>query len=109
MIPLATTTITVRRPTVTGGDPYDGAVTTAVAAASVRAHISAPAGVETLRGGQQESLEWRLACDPVALDNADQVIDDQTGLVYEVVWAAARTGLGLDHVEAGLRRTEAAV
>lgn len=108
MIPVATTTISVTRPTV-ADDPYDGAATSATVASKVRAHISTPSGREQQRGGSQESIDLRLDCDSVDLQHTDVVVDDTTGETFQVVWAESRVGLGLDHVEAGLRRTGAAV
>lgn len=104
MIPIATTTITVKRSAVdAAADPYDAPAAPAVVATGVRAHISAPAGTETVAGtAAQEVVRFRLDCDPVDVNNRDTVVDDVTGDVYEVVWARARHGLGLDHVEAEL-------
>lgn len=106
-IPLATTTITITRPAV-ADDPYDGAETTTTVAAGVRAHISTPSGREQRAGGSQETIDFRLNCDTVDLRHGDRVTDAQAE-AYEVVWAQARVGLGLDHVEAGLRQAGAAV
>jgi hypothetical protein len=107
VIPLATTTITVLRPP--SADPYgagyDGtpAAPTTVAT-GVRAVLGDPRGVERDVGGSQEDLRWTLTADPVDLTHDDQVVDDTTGITYRVVWVARRFGLGLDHIEAELRR-----
>jgi hypothetical protein len=102
VIPLATTTISIER----RGDEsanYEAATLTAVAA-GVRAHIGTPAGTEFLRGGTRETVTFHLDCDPVELDSECEVVDDQTGERYQVIWAKARRGLGLDHVAADLRQ-----
>jgi len=102
-IPLATTTITVLRST---GDPYETQTTEPVAS-GVRAVIGRPRGDETPTGGSQEVAEFRLNCDPVDLEHTDQVRDDQTSEVYEVVWAMPeRSGPGgsFAHTVAGLKR-----
>lgn len=104
-IPLATTQISVLRvaadPT---RDPYDAQPAPAVLASGVRAHISTPNGREQTAGGSQEVVEFRMSCDPVDLRHTDQVQDEGSGAIYEVTWARAREGLGLDHVEAGLKQ-----
>lgn len=112
MIPLATTTITVQRTALLAtADPYD-AVTAApeTVASGVRAHLSAPGGFET-QGGQsaQEDVTWRLSCDPCEINSECVVVDDTTGDTFEIEWARLRTGLGLDHVEAGLRQVSGVV
>lgn len=108
MIPFATTTITVRRPAPTD-EPYETPGPTSVVASGVRAHISTSRGSENVVGGDQEVVYFRLTCDPVDLDHADFVDDEATGLVYDCEWARLRRGLGLDHVEAGLRQVEGVV
>ena len=104
-IPLATTQISVLRVAADPArDPYDAKPAAAVIASGIRAHISTPNGREQTAGGSQEVVEFRLSCDPVDLRHTDQVQDEATGAVYEVTWARAREGLGLDHVEAGLKQ-----
>jgi hypothetical protein len=105
MIPFATTTITITRPAPTD-EPYEPPGPPSTVVAGVRAHISLGRGAENVVGGDQEVVYHRLTCDPCDLDNADQVIDDATGLVYDVEYARLRRGLGLDHMEAGLRQVE---
>jgi hypothetical protein len=105
MIPFSTTTITVKRPAPTD-EPYETPGAPSTVASGIRAHISQGRGAENVVGGDQEVVFHRLTCDPCNLDNADAVIDDATGLVYEVEWARLRRGLGLDHMEAGLRQVE---
>lgn len=99
MIPLATTTITVRRPG--AAEPYEPASYSTVAT-GIAAHISGPAGIEI---GGQEDVQHRLTADTVDLGHLDRITDAE-GQTYEVVWARPRVGLGLDHTVAGLRQTE---
>ena len=102
---LATTQISVLRVAADSArDPYDAQPAPAVLASGVRAHISTPNGREQTAGGSQEVVEFRLSCDPVDLRHTDQVQDKQTDALYEVTWARLRQGLGLDHVEAGLKQ-----
>lgn len=103
-IPLATTTISVHRYNLDDVDPYDPPPTPTTVAVGVRAVISSPSGTEQVAGGQQEIVTFRLDCDPVDLQHRDQIVDDTTGDVFDVVWARDRTGLGLDYTQADLRR-----
>jgi len=107
-VPLATTTITVLRPV--AGDPYEPSETPpATVTTGIRAHISTPnVGNSRIVGGQQSVVEPRLACDPCDFTFTDLVRDDTTGQVYGVSWVQRRIGLGLDHMEAGLRFVEGA-
>ena len=104
-VPLHTTTIAVLRVAADPArDPYDPKPFPDVIAVGVRAHISTPRGREQTAGGSQEVVEFRLSCDPTDLRHTDQVHDEQTGVAYEVTWARGRQGLGLDHIEAGLKQ-----
>lgn len=104
-VPVATTTIAVLRvPFDPARDPYDAKPAAEVIASGLRAHISTPRGREQIAGGSQEVVEFRLSCDPVDLRHTDQVRDEQTDAVYDVTWARVRRGLGLDHIEAGLKQ-----
>ena len=104
-IPLATTQISVLRVAADPArDPYDAKPAAAVIASGISAHISTPNGHEQTAGGSQEVVEFRLSCDPVDLRYTDQVQDEQADALYEVTWARTRQGLGLDHVEAGLKQ-----
>lgn len=115
-VPLATTTIAVLRlpdGTPEEGDdwpdPYDEQLTERETIESgVRAHISAPSGQEQVAGGEQSVVRFSLACDPIDLRHTDWVLDEGTNVVYSVVWAAARRGLGLEHTAAGLQLVEGA-
>lgn len=99
---IATTTVTVSRPT-GDGDPYEDPGTPATVGAALPAHVSAPSGADARIGGAQEVIDATLLLDPTpVLQRADIVADDVTGDSYRVTWARQRTGLGLDHQTAGL-------
>ena len=102
-----TTTVTIVRPDASG-DPYEAATTITVAT-GVRAHISAPSGNDLAIGGDKEVIS-AVAYLPAGttVTRADQITDDQTGDTYTVAWSHARRGLGLDHVQLGLRAVEGA-
>ena len=102
MIPLATTTITVKV-LASGDDPYNDAAVS-VLATGVRAHFGHPSGSERLVGGQEEKVDMVLSCDPVVgLSHYCRVTDDSTAETWDVLWVRKRTGLGLDHQRAGLQ------
>lgn len=106
-IPLATTTIAVRRITadLSTVDPYEVTAVPETVASGIRAHIGSESGTEAIAGiSAQEDIGWHLDCDITDLVVTDQVYDETTGLTFQVVWAAERHGLGLDHIEGGLRR-----
>lgn len=108
MIAVATTTVTISRALPADDqDPYDTPATPAPVATGVRAVIGSEAGRLAVAGGAQETVTWRLTADPCDLRALDQVVDDQTGDTYQVQWARARTGLGLDHTEARLQQVSA--
>jgi hypothetical protein len=74
-------------------------------ASGIRAHFSSPRGSESLDGGtQQLEISDRLTTDPVDLLHTDQVLDESTEEVYDVVWVRQHHGLGLDHTAAGVRQ-----
>lgn len=106
-IPLATTTISVLRVAADPDrDPYAPTPDPETVASGVRAHLSLGLGSETTAGGSQEVVNWRLACDPFdgGLHHLDQVLNEQSGSTYEVVFAETREGMGMDHFQAGLRQ-----
>lgn len=107
MIPLATTTITIARPDPTA-DGYAATNTVMTLAAGVRAAITGPSGTTILTGGTRTEYTWVLNADPCDIQVADTVTDDTTGTAYTVDWVAARTGLGLDHVNGRLRAVQGA-
>lgn len=106
MIHVATTTIRVLRvPADPTRDPLDPQPSAAQVVAGVRAVISSPNGRATLNsGGVQEVVEFHLSSDPCDVEGTDLVEDESTGLVYQVTWARLREGMGLDHMEGGLRQ-----
>jgi hypothetical protein len=107
-IPLATTTISIRRPGGGGsGDDYDPPVAATTVGAGVRAVIRSPGGSEVVTNGDRETVTWALDADPCDLTYADVVVDDATGDRYDVLWARERAGPGgaLAHVVAALRQT----
>lgn len=108
MIPLSTTTITVLR--VASVDPYEpSTMAPGTVVTGVRAHISVPnVGASQIVGGQQSVVEPRLTCDVCDLRHTDEVRDDSTGQTFQVSWVQQRLGLGLDHLEAGLRIVQGA-
>lgn len=108
MIPIATTTITVLRlpvpdPDADPVDPADVEPEREEAATGVRAHFSSPTGSERLGSGTQELVDFVLDCDPTDITHLDQVRDDLTGEVFNVLWSRTRIGLGLAHTQAGVR------
>jgi hypothetical protein len=108
MIPLATTTISVRRPDTSGTVEAFEPETLALVASGVRANIGTVRGGDESVGRDLAIVEATLTCDPVEMANHDVVVDERTSQVWEVLWVQGRTGLGLNHTAAGLRRTEGA-
>jgi hypothetical protein len=102
-IPLNTTYITIQRAPA-NTEPFDAEVPWDVVTEHVRAHISVSHGLEPVQA--QEVVAYRLDSDICDLQHLDRILDEKTSLVYEVRWVAARYGLGLDHMEAGLSRYE---
>lgn len=118
---LATTTVTVRRPTTTeqSADPWgDGYETSPgvvqpvegqgnVVTSGLRASI-APGGASGAgRGGETEIAEFTLMTDPADITYLDRVTDETSLIVYEVVWALTTPGVaGLGHTIAGIRTTK---
>lgn len=99
---IATTTLVVTRPVATG-DPYEAAYWSDIAD-NIPAHISTPPGTADTTGGDKEVLT-AAAYVPVGTDieRSDLVIDDGTGLTYEVLSVSPRRGLGMDHLHLLLR------
>lgn len=102
-IPISTTTIRVLRPAATD-EPYETPSAATVIASGIRAQISTSRGTEAPSGGDQEVVHFRLSCDPTDISHGDRIEDEVTGEVYDVQWARLRIGLGLNHIEAGLRQ-----
>lgn len=111
-IPLATTTISVLRPTAAqdAGEAYQvdapapgGYRTTAT---GIRAHIGSPGGSETVRGSEQMVGQFGFLCDPVDMDHYSWVRDEKTGSTYQVIWVKSRTGFGPSFMQGQLKRVE---
>lgn len=100
-VPLATGTFTIR--TLTESEPGEGRTVTATAV--VRGVFSSPTGSEVWQaGGGQETVDAVVVCDPATIAHTDQLVDDETGDVWEVAWVRKRYGLGLDHMRVGVNR-----
>lgn len=111
-IPIATTTIAVRRVAADPDrDPYDPQPDPSTVASGIRAHLSLAGGSETEAGGSQQIVNWRLSCDPFdeGLHHKDQVVNEQSGSVYEVVFSETREGMGMDHFQAGLTQVSGVI
>lgn len=100
MIPVFTTTVTVRRPD-PDADPYEGR-TAPVVQTGVPAHIGSPSGAELAIGGQQSRVTDVLLTDPADIRHTDHILDETTGDEYRIEWVRQRQGLALDHTKAGL-------
>lgn len=106
-LPLTTTSVSIMSPE-GAGDPTDAPVITMVAS-GVPAVIGSPSGTEAVAGGQQETVDAVLHVNPdVDLTHLFLVSDELTGELWQVVWVRERTGLGLGHRIAGLRRVKGA-
>ncbi len=112
MIPHATTTIRVERPTPAiedERDPYEPVKVPAglPIAEGVRAVIGVPSGRADRIGGNRQHVEYTLTADPVELTANDIVVDESSGERYKVDWVITRPGIpgtGLEHVTGGLLR-----
>lgn len=107
MIPLATTTVSVRRPDSEPTDPWGGGydpdpTAPTVIASGIRATISPQAG-SAPGPGDNQMVQFRLVADPMDLGHLDIVVDDTTGTEYEVVWTITVPDFaGLGSTQAGL-------
>lgn len=115
MIPFATTKVTVKRPTTASlyVEPHAGSVAYEVVATGVRATIGTfsrtVSATEVRRGGSEQSSQvLQLTCDipPSRIEHLDLILDETTGIEYQVDWAFMRLGIGLDHVTAEIYRWE---
>jgi hypothetical protein len=80
-----------------------------VIARGVRANIGSPGGSESTTGGNQENVSYRMQADPVDLLPTDQVRDDRSGLLYDVVTAVQRSAFGgREYTQVTLTRTRGA-
>ncbi|HEY1119888.1 MAG TPA: hypothetical protein VGE43_19390 [Acidimicrobiales bacterium] len=104
MLPLPTTTVTFW--TLTEAEPGEGR-SAAVLSGSVPAHIGRPTGTETMApGGGSSTVDavcWSTVVEGVTA--GDQVENDTTGEVWEIVAVFTQRGLGLDHTRCELRAT----
>lgn len=81
----------------------------AAVAAGVRANIGSPGGTEQILGGNQETVSYRMQCDPVDLLPTDQVVDESTRLVYDVVTSVPRAAFpGREYTQVTLSRSRGA-
>ena len=108
MLPLATTTITIKRPAGGSGDPYEDDPLDTVDT-GVPGHFSTPSGTAREVGGDAVRIDfvWDGAVEP-KIERSDVLVDETTGTTYRVAWATQRRGLGLDHQMAGVVFTEGA-
>src|SRR5882757_10603615 len=103
MLPLALTTITIKRgPVNTDGYDPDPAAETTIAT-GIRAAVTNKSGTTVLTGGTRVEFTHVLNCDPCDIRGGDTIVDDTTGDIYDTLWATQRPGLGLDHVNGRLR------
>lgn len=107
-IPVATTTISVKRSADAGGwDPSQGEPPMTLLNKGVRAVISSESGRNVSTPGETSTVMFRLVCDKTALTYLDTVVDEITGEIYEVDWAHYQPGVaGLDHTQAGLKQVK---
>lgn len=115
-IPFAPTLITVKRPDPSQDydEPYQGdAKVWNVVATGIRASIGTFSRTvsATEKAGTQTIQVLQLTCDiPLSgITHLDRVLDEKTGVEYEVHWVFKRLGLGLDHYTAELGRVEGLV
>lgn len=105
MIPLATHSIKVEKPTnADTRDPETGAAETwETVDTGVRAVITDGGGAE-IGPGATEVVRFILLADPVELDQGYRVTDEATGNTYPVSWAVHTPGIEglLASVRAGL-------
>jgi hypothetical protein len=98
VIPVATTTVTALR----GSEPEPGeGITFETLATGVRAVIGSPGGAERpAPGGGASVLTSRAQVDPipgVTLTHTDVLLDEVTGLTYEIDTVVERVGFGMEH------------
>lgn len=110
-VPLTNTTIAVLRiPDANLYDePYDGAgeAQRQIVADNIRAVVDDPRGNIDLQGGQQNTADYGLKCDPfpAGFRYTDWVKDARNGRCFRIVWFV---DFG-DHLEALMRDTEGEV
>jgi hypothetical protein len=101
---MATTTVTIRK-RVARDDYGRGRNTYTDGDTGVRAHIYAFGGSERRREGATATSDvYQLLADPCSLDTDDQVLDERTGVLYDVTACQLRVPI-MPHVKANLMRT----
>lgn len=105
MLPLLTTrSVLVEIQATLDGDPSDSrALPWHTVVSGLPCHISAPSGREVGTGSQRIDAVL-LGPRDTQIQRSSRVTDPDTGEVWMVLWVEQRTGLGLDHQKAGLRR-----
>jgi hypothetical protein len=102
MMPLATTTYTIKRATNLTGDSAE-ALNFEVVYTGVEGSTVYLSGSESLIGGDRERVDGRILLDPgFDVHHADQVVDELTGDAWDVSFVRHRTGLDLDHQVLGV-------
>lgn len=112
MIPLATTTITIKRrqndpladladPADEGGDPVPEF---RIVEEEVPAVLSPPTANNNMTAGNRQTYSSRLICEPADVQADDVVVDAMDGSEWMVLWARPVQALGLDHMEGQLRQ-----
>lgn len=65
----------------------------------VRAVIGSSAGNEVINAGTQQSItRFSLDCDPCSITHEDIVVDEVTGLQFEILWVVPIQGLGISYM-----------
>ena len=103
-IPFAVTTVTIKRPPESAQeeDSQDPVVFETVAT-GVPGNFTYLSGNEARTGGVRERVDRKFIANPdVGITNVDQLVDEQTGDVWQVAWSRVRQGFGLDHIECGV-------
>ena len=102
---LTTTVVDVERRIYPDADSVEYTIDAAFT--GVPAHLSTPSQTESDRVGQTV-VEYELLHHPAcgALSNGDVVTDTVTGQVWVVLGGEIRSGLGLTHGKARVRRAE---
>lgn len=105
MIPLATATFTVERPT-GDRDPYEEAYLDE--AFTIRGVVASPTGRDRQAGGAQEIIDAALVVDPSPRLQIGDRLSDGTNC-WVVAWVQHRPGVGLlEHQRCGVRRVTGA-
>ncbi len=107
-IPFATTKITVLRNTDPDAEPYQEPAPRTEIATGIRAVLSGAAGAEIRAGGEQVRTRTRFHCDPTDVNHTDQVRDETTGILYNVLWVDYRPG-PIEFIFGDLGKVEGAI